>query len=720
MADRVKGRVGGIDWFRMAAAVLVIANHTSPLASFSGTADFILTRILARVAVPFFLMASGYFLLPRVRAEETGVLGRFLKRTGGLYGISVLLYLPVRVYQGYFSEPELATRLWKDLLFNGAFYHLWYLPAAMLGMGIAALLLKRLSWKGALAAGGGLYLLGMLGDSWYGLTVQIPALKGLYDGLFACFDYTRNGFFLAPVFLILGGMLAEAPVEGRLPGWRLWAAGGVALGLLLAEGLLLRAAGWPRHDSMYLTLPLLMALLFSLLLRARGQGGKELRTASMVLYLVHPLCIILIRGAAKVTGTEALFIQNSMGHFLAVTALSAGCAAGVVWLSRLPAVKRLLSRRKKPVAEPGRAWIEVDLSAVRENVAVLQGLLPVQCRLMAVVKADAYGHGAGPVCRALERAGVQAFAVATAAEGAALRKQGVRGTILVLGWTSPAEAAEASRKELTLTVADSAHANALDGVGVPLRVHLALDTGMHRLGIPWDDDAAIRAVYRCRNLRVEGTFSHLGVCDSLEETDADFTREQIRRFFSAASRMERMGCPPGKLHLQSSYGVLNDRGLPCDYARVGIALYGALGGGETAEQPERLRPVLALRARVALVREIAAGEAAGYGRAFQAERPTRLAVITIGYADGIPRTLRGGRVLIGGEAAPIVGRVCMDQLLADVTGLSRAEPGMTATLIGRDGEAEISASELALAAGTIPNELLSRLGPRLGRKTSGG
>lgn len=720
MADRVKGRVGGIDWFRMAAAVLVIANHTSPLASFSGTADFILTRILARVAVPFFLMASGYFLLPRIRVGETGTLSRFLKRTGGLYGISVLLYLPVRVYQGYFSDPQLAVRIWKDLLFNGAFYHLWYLPAAMLGMGIAALLLKRLSWKGALAAGGGLYLLGMLGDSWYGLTVQIPALKGLYDGLFACFDYTRNGFFLAPVFLILGGMLAEAPVEGRLPGWRLWAAGGAALGLLLAEGLLLRAAGWPRHDSMYLTLPLLMALLFSLLLRARGQGGKELRTASMVLYLVHPLCIILIRGAAKVTGTEALFIQNSMGHFLAVTALSAGCAAGVVWLSRLPAVKRLLSRRKKPVAEPGRAWIEVDLSAVRENAAVLQGLLPVQCRLMAVVKADAYGHGAGPVCRALERAGVQAFAVATAAEGAALRKQGVRGTILVLGWTSPAEAAEASRKELTLTVADSAHANALDGVGVPLRVHLALDTGMHRLGIPWDDDAAIRAVYRCRNLRVEGTFSHLGVCDSLEETDADFTREQIRRFFSAASRMERMGCPPGKLHLQSSYGVLNDRGLPCDYARVGIALYGALGGGETAEQPERLRPVLALRARVALVREIAAGEAAGYGRAFQAERPTRLAVITIGYADGIPRTLRGGRVLIGGEAAPIVGRVCMDQLLADVTGLSRAEPGMTATLIGRDGEAEISASELALAAGTIPNELLSRLGPRLGRKTSGG
>ena len=716
MADRVKSRAGGIDWFRMAAAVLVIANHTSPLASFNGTADFILTRILARVAVPFFLMASGYFLLPRIRAGEMGVLSRFLKRTGGLYGISILLYLPVRVYQGYFSEPGLAVRLWKDLLFNGAFYHLWYLPAAMLGMGIAALLLRRLSWRGALAAGGGLYLLGLLGDSWYGLTVQIPMLKELYDGLFACFDYTRNGFFLAPVFLILGGMLAESPAKGRLSGWKLWAAGGGALGLLLAEGLLLRAADWPRHDSMYLTLPLLMVLLFLLLLRAKGQGGKALRTGSLVLYLIHPLCIILVRGAAKVTGMEPLLIQNSLGHFLAVTALSAGCAAGVVWLSGLPAVKGLLSRRKMPVSEPRRAWAEVDLSAVRENAAVLQKLLPVQCRLMAVVKADAYGHGAGPICRALEQAGVRAFAVATAEEGAALRKRGVRGTILVLGWTSPGEAAEASRRSLTLTVADSAHARALDGAGVPLRVHLALDTGMHRLGIPWEDDNAIRAVYRCRNLRVEGTFSHLGVCDSLEETDADFTREQIRRFFSAASRMERMGCPPGKLHLQSSYGVLNIRGLPCDYARMGIALYGALGGGETTEQPEGLRPVLTLRARIALVREIEAGEAAGYGRAFQARRPTRLAVISIGYADGIPRTLRGGRVLIGGENAPIVGRVCMDQLLADVTNLSRAEPGMAATLIGRDGEEEISAAELAQAAGTIPNELLSRLGARLERK----
>ena len=362
-----------------------------------------------------------------------------------------------------------------------------------------------------------------------------------------------------------------------------------------------------------------------------------------------------------------------------------------------------------------RAWREVDLGAVTHNAAWLQGRMGPECRLMAVVKADAYGHGAGPVARYLEEQGVKAFAVACLSEGISLRRQGVEGLILILGYTPPEEAAELARWGLTQCVADEAHGRALSAAGVPLEVHLALDTGMHRLGIPAEDTAAIAHIFALPHLKVEGIFSHLCVSDGSSEQDRAFTARQLEVFYRAAEELQQRGLDPGALHIQASYGLCRLPPQPCQYARPGIALYGAASSPDLPLGVAGLEPVLSLRARVVSVRTLPAGCGAGYGLAFQAMEDRRLAVVSIGYADGLPRALsqRGGQVLLGGTRRPMVGRMCMDQLLVDVTDGPEVAAGDVATLIGRDGGERISAEEVAQQCGTIANELLSRLGPRL-------
>lgn len=362
-----------------------------------------------------------------------------------------------------------------------------------------------------------------------------------------------------------------------------------------------------------------------------------------------------------------------------------------------------------------RAWREVDWDALVHNARVLQAALAPGCRLMAVVKADAYGHGALPAARRLEAAGVRAFAVACLEEAAALRRGGLRGKLLILGCTPPEQAPLLRRWKLTQAVADEDHGLALAAQGAPLSVHLALDTGMHRLGIPWDDHGALERLYALPGLHIEGTFSHLCVSDSLRGEDMAFTRTQLDRFYGAVRWLRAHGFDPGETHIQASYGIWNLPPQPCAWARAGIALYGVSSGtGPTVNELD-LRPVLSLKARVTSVRTLEPGEGAGYGLAFRACRRTRLAAVAIGYADGLPRTLpqQGGAVLLHGRKCPMAGRMCMDQLLVDVTAVPCVKPGDTAALIGTDGGLSIRAEEVAEQCGTITNELLSRLGPRL-------
>ena len=367
-------------------------------------------------------------------------------------------------------------------------------------------------------------------------------------------------------------------------------------------------------------------------------------------------------------------------------------------------------------AQPrSRAWREIDLEALTHNARVLQASLAPGCRLMAVVKADAYGHGAAQAALRLRRAGVKSFAVACLDEAISLRLHGLEEEVLILGYTPPEEAPALARWNLVQAVADEAHAAALAAQGIPLRVHLALDTGMHRLGVPADDHAALARVWELPNLSVEGVFSHLCVSDSPQPEARSYTHDQVERFFAAVAWMKARGMDPGETHLQASYGIWNLPPLPCTWARAGIALYGVTSGGTPPRRPLDLKPVLSLRARVASVRTLPAGEGAGYGLAFRADRPRRLATVTIGYADGLSRALpeQGGQVLLHGQRCPMVGRMCMDQLLVDVTAVPEAAAGDVVTLIGWDGPAYLAAEEMASVCGTITNELLSRLGPRL-------
>lgn len=315
MADGRRG--AALDLFRLAAVVLVVANHTSPLVSVSPLWDFWFTRVLARVAVPFFLMVSGYFLA-KDQWRRTGV---FLKKTCLLYGAAVLLYLPLNWYNGGYGPAEWV----KKLLLDGTFYHLWYFPGVILGVLVARGLL-RLGSRTALTAAGLLYLVGLGGDSYYGLTCQLPALEALYGEIFQIFAYTRNGLFFTPLFLLLGAAGVRWSVRTSAAGLC------AAFAAMTAEGLWLHGLQVQRHDSMYMLLPLVMVCLFSLLLGLNRGERRSCRKLSSLIYVLHPWCIVLVRGGAEVLGLEGPLVENSMGHFLAVLASSAA-ASWALWLA---------------------------------------------------------------------------------------------------------------------------------------------------------------------------------------------------------------------------------------------------------------------------------------------------------------------------------------------------------------------------------------------------
>lgn len=362
-----------------------------------------------------------------------------------------------------------------------------------------------------------------------------------------------------------------------------------------------------------------------------------------------------------------------------------------------------------------RAWIEIDLQNLEHNLKVLKRAMQPGCRMMAVVKADAYGHGAERIATHLEALGVDAFAVATVDEGIDLRKAGIRSEILILGYTDPCRAEDICKDDLIQTLVGYDHAVGLARQGYPIKAHVKIDTGMHRLGFDYADTDSIAACFSMPELEISGIFSHLCVADSIDASDVEFTQLQIQQFYELLDKLAARGISIPKTHLQSSYGLLNYPELKCDYVRVGIALYGVHSSlGTQTKLNLDLRPVLSLKSRIAQIREIPAGETVGYGRSFMAQRDSRIAVVPIGYADGVPRALSGGktRVLINGYAAPIIGRICMDQLTVDVTEVPDLHTADVVTLLGCDKIKRITAEEWAKKTDSITNEILSRLSLR--------
>ena len=724
---------GGLDYFRLTAAFLVVEIHTSPFASLNADADFIFTRVFARTAVPFFFMATGYFLLPQYlfrRSMDYRPLLRTLKKLIFLYLAAILLYLPVNCYAGQLRGVS-AGGVLRMLLTDGTFYHLWYLPAAIFGIVFVFFLGgygqgKRISFGELAGISLVLYVAGLLGDSYYGIVEKISLLRGIYDVLFRFSSYTRNGLFYAPLFLVMGAGMHGGGRNSRTYKYVIGFA--ISLGLMIAEGVILHRLNYQRHDSMYLMLPAVMFFLFRLLLSAGGRQKKCLRNISLWIYLLHPLCMIAVRGAAKALPLKELFVDNSPLHYLAVCIVS--FAAAVLMERCADRIKKGFSVwcGRKRAFDRGRAWIELSRENLRKNVEVLQGMFAAGQQLMAVVKADAYGHGAALIAGELQNMGVAAFGVACVSEGVSLRKNGITGDILILGYTHPKDFPLLRKYRLMQTVVNYAYGKALNSYDKKLNVHLKIDTGMHRLGERAERMEEIGRIFRLKNLKVEGIYTHLCADETRGEEDIAFTRRQAELFYGVAKQLKRQGYTGLKEHLLASYGLLHYPELGGDFVRVGIALYGLLSdrGTESAGVPEeernknyrtKLVPVLSLRARIAAVKEVYPGESVGYGCAYVAEDTKKIAVLAIGYGDGLPRSLSAGagRVLIHGESAPVVGRICMDQMMVDVTGIADVRTGETATLIGRDGAQEITAYELAEKTGTITNEILSRLGARLRR-----
>ncbi len=330
-------RIGKLDDFKWVAALLVAAIHTSPLESLNKTADFLLTRVLARVAVPFFFMVTGFFVLFGA-CEEQGGIKRILsntKKTGFWYLLITALYLPVQLYKALKNPVKpaaLAGSVLKAVFFDGTYYHLWYFPAVMMGLFVAYFFLR---WgkKKAYVCAGILYIIGLFGDSYYGIAGKIPAWKSMYDKMFCIFSYTRNGLFFAPLFLLLGYETAVWFRQGQKTEREAAKSGRnfiICLIIMCGEGLLLHASHIQRHDSMYFILPVCMVCLFRYLLLS---GTKEGRTGffylkgPMLFYYLHPLVILMVRGFVKVTKLSFVLTVSPV-YYLAVV-LGSICAVYV-------------------------------------------------------------------------------------------------------------------------------------------------------------------------------------------------------------------------------------------------------------------------------------------------------------------------------------------------------------------------------------------------------
>ncbi len=696
----------GIDIFRLVACVMIIAIHTFPLEMFSPAADYVFTRVIARVAVPFFMMTSGFFLISKYTKEEK--LWSFVKKTALIYIAAIIIYLPINIYQGYFAQPALLCNIIGDIVFDGTLYHLWYLPGAVFGAVIAHFATKKLGYKKALILTAALYFIGLFGDSYFGILKYAPPIERAYGMLFELFDYTRNGIFFVPVFFVMGGIIRRRRQSSAARDAILFSA---SLLCMTAEGMLLYMYAIPRHTSFYIFLLPCVYYLFALLVRVKGKRISSMRDLTLYVYIIHPLVIVALRVAAGIVGLEWLLVDNSLVHFVCVT-LGSFAAAGIF----MALMSRCKPKKPDPYGSRDRSWIEINYENLAHNVKEIERIMPNGCKLMAIMKAEGYGHGAYECATYLEELGVDAFAVATLDEGIELRRMGIEGEILVLGYTSPYRAGEIAKFKITQTVIDYAYAKTLNSMGVKVHAHIKIDSGMHRLGIPAEHTDAVAEIYSMKNIAVSGIYTHLCVSDSLKDDDVAFTHSQLDRFDSLVERLRAREIDVGKVHTQASAGLLNYPELKYDYVRAGVVLYGVLSSVDDDVKVEiDMRPVLSLKTRVALVRDVARGESVGYGRAFVAERDSKIAILPIGYCDGVPRVLSGGGsyALIKNSKAPIVGRICMDQMAVDVTDMENVSAGDVALLIEDDGESEISTVAFADKAGTIGNEIISRMGRRL-------
>jgi alanine racemase len=362
----------------------------------------------------------------------------------------------------------------------------------------------------------------------------------------------------------------------------------------------------------------------------------------------------------------------------------------------------------------------IDLDAIRSNFHAIAEFLAATRTpspgVIAVVKANAYGHGAAPVARALEEAGAAMLACADIEEGIVLREAGIRAPILVFGALSVSDLEGVFTHGLTPTISTPSAARALEAAaarhGVTLGCHLKIDTGMNRLGFRHDNlDRTLPEVASSRHLRIDAVYTHFATADNPEHPAFGRQREHFEQVLEG---LPRVGITSAVRHAANGAALLRDERVWYDYVRPGLLLYGVVPPPLASTIP--LRPALSLHSRIVAVKGVRRGEGVGYGLNAASPEPRTLAVVPAGYADGLDLRLAGrGYMLVRGRRAPIVGSVCMDMSMIDVTGTDVA-PGDEVVIVGEQGEESIGVREIAAAIGTIPYELLCRVGTRIERE----
>lgn len=370
---------------------------------------------------------------------------------------------------------------------------------------------------------------------------------------------------------------------------------------------------------------------------------------------------------------------------------------------------------KKPVYH--RTYAEIDLSAIRHNFDCLKAKLTPGVKVLSIVKADAYGHGAAAVAAALESR-TDFFAVSTVPEGIELRESGIQKPILLLSYTSPQEYELLLQHDIRATVYTVDDAKKLSDCalrqGKRAVVHIALDTGMGRIGfLPTPDAAnAVAAITQLPGLTVEGIFSHYATADMADKTEAE---KQTARFVSFLDLLQERGVTIPIRHICNSAGAM-EFSEHFDMVRLGVALYGLFPSDEVAHDGFDLRRAMRVVSHVIHVKTVETGTAIGYGRTWIAPAPRVIATVSIGYADGFNRAFSGkGYVLIRGKKAPVVGKVCMDQIMVDVTDIPGVQIEDEVTVLGRDGAEEITAEALGEMIGSFGYEVICNFMPRVER-----
>lgn len=308
----------GFDLCRIIAAILVVAIHVYPFTSINDTFNFMFTNVFCRIAVPIFLMITGYYVIDK-SLDDKSVLIKYTKKILFYYLICILLYIPLNIYTGYFHNLSLG-RFIKDILIDGTIYHLWYFPALITGIWISYGLLKKFNMKVTLIITSILYLIGLFGDSYYGLISNVVGLKEFYNIIFMFMDYTRNGLFFTPIFFILGFSFKKKEIDIKPS--ILYIGAIVVTLLMLGEGYILNYYNIQKHTSMYIFLIPLMYLLFKIILNNNNYSSRRIRTISTLIYIIHPYIIVVVRLISKILHLDKVFINNSLLNYFWIVLFS--------------------------------------------------------------------------------------------------------------------------------------------------------------------------------------------------------------------------------------------------------------------------------------------------------------------------------------------------------------------------------------------------------------